>query len=165
MSELISWGLLGVTFAGVVLSIGGSWLGLALLAAEYGGILSYSLTGAGIPLYEIAGWLKGGWDFVLLPLLLIVVGFGLEPLADRFRVRVFSLSSQIIMFASVAVIVLLFLGLPSYILLGAYLGAVAGSLLDGEFPKKALVNGLGALLGVFGANGVRLLAACSMAGV
>ena len=68
--------------------------------------------------------------------------------------------------AAVGMVVTLFVGSKGglgLMLLGAFLGALAGGILASAPPRRALVDSLGALLAMFGGDGIRLLCALTVA--
>lgn len=152
---LMRLGVDGAALAGVLLAIAGYWPGLGLLAAEFGALIAYHVTQTG-DVSMVATSIT--WAVVLL-----AIGFGLEPLAEKLGARIYRLSHQTLMYASVAMLVVLFVAGLTWMVPAAFIGAFAGGLMAGTPPGRAASDGVGALLAIFGANGIRLLCACAMA--
>lgn len=151
---------LAVTMAGLILALLSRKLGLGIVsgvALAAIGLTSVDLMPAIRPELLLASF----WV-----VLLTVVGFGVEAFAARLGVRFFRLDRNVMLGASVGLLVTLFttFGL-SMIVAGAFLGAVAGGLFTGSNPKRALIDGVGALLNIFGGDGLRLMCGLSIAAI
>ena len=155
LPAVMSLGIDGAALAGVFLAMAGYWVGLGLVAAEFGALIAYSVTQTGDVSY-VAGSIA--WAVVL-----VAVGFGLEPLAERIGTRIYRLSHQTLMYASVAMLVVMFVAGLTWMIPAAFVGAVLGGMMSGISLNQALTDGVGALLAIFGPKGIRLLCACSLA--
>lgn len=147
-----------LALTGVVLSIRGLKSGLLVVALAWLPKLFLAWLAAGA-----TGLLRDGataaWS-----LLLLLLGWSFERLAARLGLRLFRLDRQVMTGAAVGLLVTLFTaasGGLGLMLLGAFLGALAGSLLASAPPRRALVDALGAMLALFGGDGIRLL--CTLA--
>lgn len=144
----------------VVLSIMGKKAGLITAAADVGVVSAYALLMQNFAIEVWAIW-NVVWTAVML-----AVGFGFEPLAARMGVRLFRLDRNVMMGAAIGMIVALFVGPGTsglaVMVFGALLGALAGGLFSGTSLDRAAKDAVGALLGLFGADGIRLMATLSV---
>lgn len=93
-----------------------------------------------------------------LTLLLTAVGFGIEPLVHRLDLRVRWIDQRTAWGALIGVLIGLFLGGSLLIaLLGALIGAMVAELTDRRALAHAFRSGIGAVVAVFGPDGLRLL--------
>jgi uncharacterized protein YqgC (DUF456 family) len=163
-AELDYWfalGTLAVALAAIVASALGKKAGLVVAAVDALSIASYGLA------REFASFLlPAAWTLVWTAVML-AVGFGFEPFARRFGISLYRLDRNVMLGAAIGMIVALFAtpfaasGL-TMMLLGAFVGAMAGGLLTGVYLKRAFFDALGSLLGLFGSDGVRLMATLSL---
>jgi uncharacterized protein YqgC (DUF456 family) len=93
-----------------------------------------------------------------LTMAIAAVGFFIEPLARRFDLRPRWISERTAWGALIGVMIGLFLGGSLLVaLLGALIGAVVAELSDKRALDHAFRSGLGAVLAIFGPDGLRLL--------
>ncbi len=151
----VSLGVTAAALASVILAIAGYWTGLALVAAEFGSLMAYHVTRTG----DVAGIASSiAWAVIL-----VAVGFGLEPLAKRLGSHFYRIPQQTLMYAAVAMLVVMFVAGLSWTVPAAFAGAVLGGVMSGTRFRSALTDGVGVLLAIFGPQGIRLLCACSLA--
>jgi hypothetical protein len=172
MEHYTSLGALVVAFVALILASLGKRAGLVVAAADvvlmaalpFLGMLGPRMvTGEETEAVSPAGLALGmAWPLVWTAIL-VVVGFGFEPFLRRLGVGIYRLDRQVMMGAAIGMIVVLFAapGGMSTMVLGAFLGALAGGLFGGTAPGRAARDALGSLLGLFGADGIRLM--CTLA--
>ena len=122
-----------------------------------------ALIWAGMFLYGILTGFSGlSFAFYLLQGLAVTLAWGIDYLATALGTRYSGGSRTAVLGAVLGLLLgLLFLG-PAGIILGPFLGALAGELLQGTPANKALRSSLGALLGVAGGLLLKLLLAAAM---
>lgn len=151
---------LAVGLAAVVLSTLGKKAGLVTAAAAVLALSAYVLA---LQNFAIETWAI--WNVVWTAVML-AVGFGFEPFVARLGVRLFRLDRNVMMGAAIGMIVALFVGPGTsgltLMVFGALLGALAGGLFSGVSLDRAFRDAVGALLGLFGAEGIRLMATLSV---
>jgi hypothetical protein len=126
----------------------------------------------GVPLLlaglVVAAWAEGfervGWGTLAAIGLLGLLGSFIDFAAGAFGAKRFGASRAGIAGAAVGAIVGLFFGLPG-VLLGPFLGAVAGELLACRHPREAGRAGVGAALGLAFGAAAKLALAFTMIGV
>lgn len=140
-------------------------LGLALVPNRWGLALAwFSALGYGVWMGygEWLGGVVGASPARLvafgLTLALTAVGFAIEPLAQRFDLRVRWVGERTAWGALIGVLIGLFLGGSLLVaLIAALIGAVVAELTDRRALDHAIRSGLGAVLALFGPDGLRLL--------
>jgi uncharacterized protein YqgC (DUF456 family) len=94
----------------------------------------------------------------VLTMAIAALGFFIEPLTRRFDLRVRWVGERTAWGALIGVLIGLFLGGSLLIaLLGALIGAVVAELSDKRALDHAFRSGIGAVLALFGPDGLRLL--------
>ncbi len=151
---------LAIGLAAVVVSIMGKKAGLIIAAADVLGFTGYILSWQGVAI-EWWALVNVFWTAVM-----VAVGFGFEPLVSRMGVRLFRLDRNVMMGAAIGMIVALFVGPGTsgltIMVLGAFLGAMAGGLFSGTALGRSFKDAVGALLGLFGGDGIRLMTTLSV---
>lgn len=153
--DIVEMGALGVGLAAVVLAAMGKKAGLIAGAATTVVFTIYALWLRDFPLETWAFW-NIFWTAAM-----VAVGFGFEPLVARMGVRLYRLDRNVLMGAAIGMIVALFVGTGTsgltLMVLGALLGAMAGGLFSGVAFGRSFKDAVGALLGLFGPEGIRLM--------
>ncbi|MBM3266935.1 MAG: DUF456 domain-containing protein [Candidatus Sericytochromatia bacterium] len=176
MDHLLTLVALGVGLAAIVVAALGKKAGLVLAAADVVAVQLFPLlallgprviTGDDAAAAPSPGALAVS---VVWPLawtaVLVAVGFGFEPLLRRLGVGIYRLDRQVMLGAAIGMIVALFATAGmSMMVFGAFLGALAGGLFNGVYLKRAATDALGSLLGLFGADGIRLVCTLSIVGL
>lgn len=125
-------------------------LGFALAWSSALAYAAWMAVVAGVPRFRIVAF--------GLTMALTAVGFFIEPLARRFDLKVRWIGERTAWGALIGVLVGLFLGGSLLVaLLGALIGAIVAELSDRRALDHAFRSGIGAVLALFGADGLRLL--------
>lgn len=149
-----------LALVGIFLAIWGYRAGLLVVGAAWLPRLFLAWLGQGVD-GLLADGVAAAWTCLLL-----LLGWFFERAAARLGLRLFRLDRQVMTGAAVGMVVTLFVGSKGglgLMLLGAFLGALAGGILASAPPRRALVDSLGALLAMFGGDGIRLLCALTVA--
>jgi uncharacterized protein YqgC (DUF456 family) len=143
--------------------------GLLILAGIAGTILPAL---PGVPLV-FAGMLLAAWanDFhdvsvwtIVLLGVLTLVSLAVDFLASMFGAKRFGASKKALWGAALGTFAGLFLGIPG-LLLGPFVGAVAGEMLDGRAWREASKVGFGTWLGLAIGTALKLALAFGMLGI
>ncbi|MBI6545656.1 MAG: hypothetical protein HY692_02620 [Cyanobacteria bacterium NC_groundwater_1444_Ag_S-0.65um_54_12] len=162
--NMVAYAALAMAFLGVVLALRGQQPGLWLTALDLSALAVFqALLPAGY--WRPAELLSSGVGLALLWTGgFLLVGFGIEPFAARIGVRLFRIDRGVLMGAALGLLLTLFLPFGLTTIVGsAYLGASIASMLMGSRFKRALGDGVGALLAIFGPKGIRLMCTLSLA--
>lgn len=149
-----------LALAGIFLAVRGHRAGLIVVGAAWLPRLFLAWAGDGVDALLAEG-VTAAWTSLLL-----LLGWFFERAAARLGLRLFRLDRQVMTGAAVGMVVTLFVGSAGglgLMLVGAFLGAFAGGILAAAPPRRALVDSLGALLAMFGGDGIRLLCALTVA--
>ncbi len=172
MEPYLSLAFLGVGMVAIVLAVLGKKAGLILAAADVVAGMAYPvlamlgprmITGAEVePPSALAIGSAMAWP-ILWTAILVAIGFGFEPFLRRLGVGIYRLDRQVMMGAAIGMIVTLFVAPGmSMMVVGAFLGALAGGLFAGVQLQRAFKDALGSLLGLFGGDGIRLMCTISV---